>query len=173
MTSGKKNATNLRLRAMEPADVDMMYALENDQTLWCWSDTTAPYARHTLLDWIANNTNDAFSYKQLRLVVECQGQPIGCADLFRIDPLNRRAEVGIALLEGWRGQGWGTTAVMALCHFAKQHLGMNQLFAVVAENNLSAKQLFSACAFTHTATLQQWILRSGTPQDALVFQKLL
>ena len=37
-----------RLRAVEPCDIDAMYAWENDTEVWGVSGTTAPYSREQL-----------------------------------------------------------------------------------------------------------------------------
>ena len=37
-----------RLRALEPGDIELMYAWENDTEIWGVSGTLAPFSRHTL-----------------------------------------------------------------------------------------------------------------------------
>ena len=38
----------IRLRAVEPGDVDLMYEWENDYDIWPVSGTTEPFSRHQL-----------------------------------------------------------------------------------------------------------------------------
>ena len=38
----------VQLRALEPEDIDFLYQLENDQTLWEVSETQAPFSRQLL-----------------------------------------------------------------------------------------------------------------------------
>ena len=38
----------IRLRAVEPGDVDLMYEWENDCDIWPVSGTTEPFSRHQL-----------------------------------------------------------------------------------------------------------------------------
>ena len=43
----------VQLRALEPEDIDFLYNLENDRTLWEVSETQAPFSRQLLLSYIA------------------------------------------------------------------------------------------------------------------------
>ena len=108
----------ITLRAVEPEDVGLMYAWENDPEVWHVSGTLAPFSRHALEQFAQNQPLDPFSAHQQRLIIETQaGEAIGTLDLFEIDPLNRRA--GQALFSGagfrlagckkhwnWSPEGW-------------------------------------------------------------------
>ncbi len=43
----------VRLRAVEPEDLDLMYLIENDDLLWAYGSTTVPYSRYSLKQFIA------------------------------------------------------------------------------------------------------------------------
>ena len=49
-----------RLRALEPGDIDLMYAWENDTAVWSVSGTLAPFSRHTLERFIQEQQFDIF-----------------------------------------------------------------------------------------------------------------
>ena len=51
----------VRLRAIEPEDLDMLYGIENDTKLWNVSVTNVPYSRYTLYEYVANSKNDIYS----------------------------------------------------------------------------------------------------------------
>ena len=77
------NLTTVRLRAMEPEDLDFLYNIENDRELWNVGNTNVPYSRYVLHDYIANATNDIYSDGQVRMIVEnAEGCTVGMADLF-------------------------------------------------------------------------------------------
>ena len=40
----------VRLRAMEPEDLDILYRIENDMSLWDVGNTNVPYSRYALHD---------------------------------------------------------------------------------------------------------------------------
>ena len=84
----------VRLRALEPEDIDFLYQLENDQTLWEVSETQAPFSRQLLLSYIENAHQDIYQAKQQRFVITYQEKAVGCADLYDYQPKNKRASAG-------------------------------------------------------------------------------
>ena len=65
----------IRLRAMEPDDCQAMYRWENDTTLWSLGETTRPFSRAVLDDFIRNSSLDLYQARQLRL-----GRPLQPSD---------------------------------------------------------------------------------------------
>ena len=43
----------IHLRALELEDLDYLYALENDESIWEVSNTTTPYSRFVLKQYLA------------------------------------------------------------------------------------------------------------------------
>ena len=82
---------NLKLRALEPSDVDFLFEWENDEKLWHLSNTIAPFSRFVLEQYILNSHQDIFTNKQLRLMIDLKNgdnnYPIGSIDLFDFDPV--------------------------------------------------------------------------------------
>ena len=76
------------LRALEPSDLDFLYALENDEAVWEISNTTTPYSRHVLKQYLDNSQQDIYSAKQLRMVITLASDEsaIGFVDLFDFEP---------------------------------------------------------------------------------------
>ena len=60
---------NLKLRALEPNDLELVYEVENDKSLWIYSNTSSPFSRHSLKKFIENSHLDIIEHKQLRLVI--------------------------------------------------------------------------------------------------------
>ena len=57
------------LRAIEPEDLDIMYAMENDPQTWDITNFTVPYSRYALRQYIENSQCDMFADCQLRLMI--------------------------------------------------------------------------------------------------------
>ena len=51
---------HIKLRALEPEDLDVLFAAENDSNHWEFSGTLAPYSRDLLKKYIANAHQDIF-----------------------------------------------------------------------------------------------------------------
>lgn len=100
----------IRLRALEPEDLDFLYEMENDESLWEVGRTNVPYSRQVLLDYITTATADIYTDKQVRLIVENELQEaVGIIDLMNFDPRHQRAELGIVIkrnisIRVWRRQ---------------------------------------------------------------------
>ena len=111
-----------RLRALEPGDIDLMYAWENDTAVWSVSGTLAPFSRHTLERFIQEQQFDIFQTRQQRLVIETLGGiPVGALDFFELDPINRRAGIGILIHDdALRGKGYASDAVETTCRYARE-----------------------------------------------------
>ena len=59
----------VRLRAMEPEDLEVMYAMENDSRTWDVTNFTVPYSRFVLKQYIENSECDMFADRQLRMMI--------------------------------------------------------------------------------------------------------
>lgn len=76
-------ADNIRLRALEPEDLEWLYSVENDEELWQWGSSNVPYSRYSLKTYIAESRHDIYADGQLRLVIETEDEHLvlGCVDL--------------------------------------------------------------------------------------------
>ncbi len=58
------------LRALEPADADLLYQWENQMELWSVSNTLTPFSRHQIITYINQISLDIYQTKQLRLMID-------------------------------------------------------------------------------------------------------
>ena len=119
------------LRALEPNDLEFVYAMENDQSIWEVSNTQTPYSRFLVKQYLENAHQDIYEAKQLRLAI-CQDEDfpaIGLIDLFDFDPQNRRAGIGIVIqsIEN-RKQNIGSEALELLIQYAFYNLKNKNVF---------------------------------------------
>jgi diamine N-acetyltransferase len=168
------NNSDIRLRAIEPEDLDLLYHIENDQRLWNVGTTNVPYSRYTLHDYIATSSDDIYADRQVRLVVENKaGETVGMVDLVRFDPQHQRAEAGIVILDACRRQGYATAALEELSHYALRVLHLHQLYAVVKSDNLAALHLFRKVGYEEKAQMKDWLFDGRRYYDALLLQRFL
>lgn len=165
----------LSLRACEPEDLDIMYQIENDSSLWEVSSITIPYSRYTLKQYIESSQNDIFTDKQLRLMVvhKTDQQVIGIADLTDFDPLHNRAAVGIVIRKEYRLKGYARQTLDLLCEYAFGFLHLHQLYAFIPHDNTASLNLFESCAFKCNGTLKEWLQTdSANYKDAYLLQRI-
>ena len=164
----------LRLRALEPTDLDLLYTWENDATVWAASDTAAPYSRQVLWQYLENYTGDIYQSRQLRLMIELNdGTAVGTVDFFHYDPLNNRAELGLLIAPEHRGHGYGRMALQLARDYAAQHIGMRQLYVYIRTDNTACLQLFVDFGFEQAGLLLAWVKRGRNYHDVAVLQLLL
>lgn len=157
---------------MEPEDLEELYAIENDRSIWNVGSTNVPYSRYVLHEYIANATNDIYADKQLRLIIDVNGEHVaGIVDLFNYNPRHSRAEVGVVVKVSFRNRGIATKALEELHRYAADVLGIFQLYAVVAQSNKHTQKLFGKLGYESTATLKQWLSSYDGYQDAILLQK--
>ena len=133
----------MTLRAPEPEDLELMYAMENDTALWSVGNAMLPYSRYTLRNYLEQSRQDLITERQARFVIGLAGgECAGMVDLADYDPINSRAEVCIGLLGKYRGQGIATGALSLLCKYSHERLHLHQLYAYVPAWNAESIKLF-------------------------------
>lgn len=165
----------VRLRAMEPADLDAIYRWENDPTLWVHSASHQPFSRQALQLFIEEcSGNDIYASRQLRLMADnADGQSVGCVDLYDFDPYHRRAAIGILIDSRFRRQGLGSAILRELEQFAITHLQLHLLYCDIAIDNSDSLHLFERNGFQQCGTRPEWIWNNGHWTDAVIVQKIL
>lgn len=138
------------LRALEPEDLEFVYGMENDQSIWEVSNTNTPYSRFLIRQYLENAQQDIYEAKQLRLAI-CQDvdfPAIGLIDLFEFDPRNNRAGIGIVIQKNEnRGQNIGSEALELLIKYSFFNLNLHQLYANISTNNEASIALFTKFGF--------------------------
>ncbi len=164
---------NLQLRALELEDVDVLYQWENDTGLWVVSNTTTPFSKYFLQQFIINSHNDIYTDKQLRLMIELVNnntQPIGSIDLFDFDPKNLRAGIGILIAEKYRSKGYGSEALDTVIEYCRKVLNMHQLYCNIGEDNPESLKLFQNKGFKIIGKKKHWIRKDDDWIDEYMLQ---
>lgn len=165
--------STVNLRAIEPEDLDQLYRIENDTTLWNVGTSNVPYSRYLLHDYVAHATADIYTDRQVRMMIENeQGQTVGIADIVNFDPANRRAEVGIIIINACRRQGYATATLYALHDYARRVLHLHQLYAYIDVRNEASLHLFSKAGYYAAARMPQWLCDGDGYHDAWLVQLL-
>jgi diamine N-acetyltransferase len=138
----------INLRALEPEDLDLIYAIENDESVWEVSQTQTPYSRFLIKQYLENCHKDIYEVKQLRLVIVAKnGTAVGFVDLFDFDPKNDKVGLGVLLLEHARGKKYGREALELLINYVFKNLYVHQIYANVLEDNHVSIKLFESLGF--------------------------
>ena len=164
----------MTIRALEIADLPLLYRWENDASAWADSDTHNPLSQRLLREYIESSMGDLYKDGQLRLIIEHEGVTAGCVDLFDFDPRSRKAAMGLYISPEMRGKGLATCAVEWLISYAREFLHLHQLYAIIRSSNTACCTVYRDLGFREDAVLKEWvILPDGSYDDAIVFQKIL
>ncbi len=165
---------NIFLRALELSDLDFLYALENDESLWEVSNTTTPYSKYILNQYLENSHRDIYDVKQLRLVIcNNKNEVVGLIDLFDFDPKNKRAGVGIVIFSDKdKRKGFALEALKLTCDYAFTHLSLHQIFAGITEENKGSIQLFEKAGFERSGVKKDWIFSDGKYKSEYFYQRI-
>lgn len=164
---------NIYLRALEPEDLEFIYAIENDESIWEVSHTQTPYSRFLIRQYLENAHQDIYEAKQLRLAicVTNSSEAIGLIDLFDFDPQHLRAGIGILIQNSSdRNNGVGSEALQLLIEYAFSQLQLHQLYANIGTDNEASLQLFAKFGFQKIGIKKQWNKVSNVYKDEALFQ---
>ena len=154
----------IRLRAVEPEDLELLYQWENEEASWKLSNTLVPYSRYTLKKYIADSGKSIYEAGQLRLMVDAipEWRTVGTIDLYEFDHYHNRAAVGILIANpDDRKRGYGSAALTCLTEYAFKTLGLNQIWCNILKSNVESMKLFMHHGFSLCATRKEWI-RTGS-----------
>lgn len=167
---------NIRLRAPELEDIELLYKWENDTSIWHNGCTIAPYSINQLTDYITSYDGDIYSAKQLRMMIDdCDtGVTVGSIDIYDYDPVNNRAFIGYLIDDKYRNMGYASSAIIKTAEYCRNRLSMRQLLAISSIDNAESLSVLLKCGFTECGMLKQWIKRERDLYvDALMMQLFL
>ena len=156
---------------MEPEDLDMLYNIENNVKLWNVGITNVPYSRYILHDYIANASNDIYTDRQVRLIVESENkESVGIVDIVNFEPQHCRAEIGIVIQNTYRGRGFARAAIRETIHYSSKVLHLHQLYAIICVDNEKSINLFKSLGFNQNAILKDWLFDGKGYYNAAMMQ---
>lgn len=164
---------NIKLRALEPEDLELLYQWENNDAYWIISNTISPFSRYTLKLYIENSHKSVYETGQLRLMIDLitEKATIGTIDIFDFDPFHKRAGVGILIAEEeYRHKGYATMALECLINYCFTTLQIHQLYCNIIGNNTESLELFKKAGFKQIGIKKEWIKSTNGYQDEIMFQ---
>lgn len=152
----------LKLRALEPVDLELLYTWENNPDIWEVSNTLIPYSKYILHQYIENSHKDIFEAKQIRLIIDLKISEdipisIGTIDLFDVDFYNLRSGIGILIADKeHRNKGYAGLTIELLKKYTFDHLGLKQLYCNISEDNIASLKVFQNHGFKITGKFKNW-----------------
>ncbi|MFW5805682.1 MAG: GNAT family N-acetyltransferase [Bacteroidales bacterium] len=163
---------NIHIRAIEPGDIDFLYACENDPDVWHVSNTHLPFSKHILRRYIEHAQEDIFLAGQVRFIIADNenNSPCGMLDFFDFDPFHRRAGIGIIICKEKRNKGYAKEALSLGINYAFEYLNLHQLFCNISASNNASRHLFESAGFKQCGIKKDWLIRKAGFEDELMYQ---
>jgi diamine N-acetyltransferase len=163
----------IRLRALEPEDLEFLYEWENNNSFWTVSNTISPFSKYILKRYLENSHKNVYETGQLRLMIEhiSDKVTIGTIDIFDFDPFHNRAGLGILIAnEDYRRKGYASMSLACLIDYCFKTLHLHQLYCNILANNCESMDLFKKQGFIQTGIKKDWIKTSDGFLDEYTFQ---
>ncbi|RZS92631.1 GNAT family N-acetyltransferase [Aquimarina brevivitae] len=160
------------LRALEYEDLDFLYKVENNESIWEISSTLTPYSKFILKQYLEQSHRDIYEVKQLRLAICSQkDELIGFVDFYDFDPSHQRVGVGVLIAdEKNRAKGYGAEVLKMVTTYCFNHLGLHQIYATITEDNVASIRLFENQGFVKTGVKKDWIKSGKAFKNELLYQ---
>lgn len=140
-------SAEIKLRTLKDTDLDFLFSLENDKSLWAVSGTTEPFSLVQLANYISHAKQDVAIAEQFRFVIDWQGKAIGCIDLYEYNFKKQNAGVGIVILKEYRRKGFAKQSLTLLIKYAWKKLHLKQLHTGIFSDNKASLALFQSVGF--------------------------
>lgn len=165
----------VKLRSVEPQDLDFLLSIENNQNFWKVSETIVPFSRFQLEQFIENAHLDIYATKQFRFIIyqSLNLIPVGIIDYYDFDPKNKRVGIGIVIAEEEQGKGYAKQAIDQILNHAQNVLLVHQVYAKIHSSNTISIKCFENCGFKKTVVLKEWYFDGKGYEDELIFQKII
>ncbi len=165
----------ISLRPIEPEDIELLYQWENNLEIWEVSNTKTPFSKHILAQYILESAKDIYETKQLRLIIQNEKmEAVGAIDLFDFEPFHLRAGVGVLIHNNTdKNKGYASDALKTLSNYSFKILGLKQLYANIATDNINSIKLFENSGFVQVGIKKNWLKTTTGWKNEILFQKIL
>ncbi|WP_457615846.1 GNAT family N-acetyltransferase [Lutibacter sp.] len=162
---------HIKLRALEPEDLEFLFSVENNELFWEVSSTQTPFSKYILSKYLENAHLDIYEAKQFRFVICTHNNtPVGMIDLFDFNPQHKRVGVGLLILPKYQRKHIAFEALTLLIKYAFTHLDVHQIYANVTADNTKSISLFEKLNFKKAGVKKDWVYSNTLFKDEILYQ---
>jgi diamine N-acetyltransferase len=164
---------SIKLRALEPEDLELLYEWENNESYWAISNTFSPFSKYTLKRYLENSHKSIYETGQLRFMIDHIEDKItiGTIDVFDFDSFHKRAGIGILIAnESYRRKGYASMSLTCLIKYCFKTLQLHQLYCNIMVSNSDSINLFKKMGFVLIGIKKDWIQTSNGYIDEYMLQ---
>lgn len=163
------DGTLVRLRALEPEDIDAHHRWFNDPEITRYLATRYPLPRARTAERVADWMPTSYTSAHFAMERRDTGELIGLAVLRDATAEDRDAEVDFLIGErdAW-GQGFGTDGMRTLCRFGFEEMGLHRIHLYVYTDNVAAIRLYERLGFVREGVQRHAFWKRGAWHDCLL-----
>lgn len=159
----------VRLRAVEPGDLERAYTWINDREVTRYLTARYPLSHGDEERWLSEQPKNDLAAGVVLAIETNEGEHIGNLDLHRTNPDDRRAHLGIMIGEKkYWSNGYGSDAITTLLRFAFGEMNLHKVSLHVFEFNPRGAACYRECGFEQEALLREHYYGEGRYWDVLV-----
>ena len=159
----------VRLRGLEPTDLERAYGWVNDREVTQYLMLRYPMSLAQEQKYLTETSSQGSSFQDVRLAIETlDGTHIGMTGLHRARPEDRGAEFGIMIGDkSFWSNGYGTDALQTLLRFAFDQMNLHKVMLGVFEFNERAQACYRKCGFVDEGRFREEYFQDGRYWDVL------
>ena len=164
---------DIKLRAFEPEDLELLYNWENNVSYWTISNTISPFSKYTLKRYVENSHKSIYETGQLRLMIDYipDNISVGSIDIYDFDPYHFRVGIGILIAEEkYRRKGLASMSLTCIINYCFKTLRLHQLYCNILSDNPESMELFSKLGFVQVGIRKEWVKTPAGYIDQHIFQ---
>jgi ribosomal protein S18 acetylase RimI-like enzyme len=145
------------------------YRWRNTETIYKWCRQNEPLFWENHSKWFDSlPSRDDVKMKAIQIQ---DNKTIGVCGLTSIDLTNRRAEFSLYIAPDYQGMGHGQKALISLCKYGFDVLGLHHIFGETYDGNPAAT-MFEKVGFKKEGTRRQFYFRNGQFIDCHLYSIL-
>jgi UDP-4-amino-4,6-dideoxy-N-acetyl-beta-L-altrosamine N-acetyltransferase len=158
-------AARVDLRPVSSDDSERLLAWRNSPAVAAYMYTDHVITPEEHDRWFAAIPDDP---RRAYWIVEVDGAPAGLANIYDIDPVQRRAAWAYYLADpAVRGRGVGSYVEFCMVERAFGPLGLRKLWCEVLASNEPVLRLHRKFGFQPEARFRAHVIKAGRPQDVI------
>ena len=164
----------LQLRVLAAADVTPAYieAMNDPEVVGLTEARHQRWDRASVLKYIEQSNRDGVS-TMVGLFLKDGRRHIGNVRLFNLHPVHRRAEMSFIIFDKTQwSKGYATEAVLAVCAYAFDVLGLHRIHADYYATNIGSARLFKKAGFAVEGTYRHHFFSGGAFVDSVRVGKI-
>jgi RimJ/RimL family protein N-acetyltransferase len=160
------------LRPWRADDVAAVLAACQDPEIQRWTQIPVPYGRADAEGFVTGMAPSTWADGGALFAVEARGDGalVGSTGLFY--PRDGLAEAGYWSAPGHRGRGFTVEALLVLCAWAFDEVGLRRVELHVDPDNTGSRGVAERAGFRAEGLLRQRFLHRGQPSDMLLYSLL-